>query len=67
VREAGRFRQQAHEMDARLQIYERLFGGDSDWVSGTRLLADSYRQAADEHERLARGHLETLRRSRKEP
>jgi hypothetical protein len=59
--EADRFRQQADELEARMEMYERLFGSGSDWVAGTRLLADSYRHAADERERLAREHVEALR------
>ena len=58
--EAGRFRQQADELDARIEMYERMFGAGSDWVSGTRLLADSYRDAAEERERLAREHLQAV-------
>lgn len=59
--EAGRFRQRADELNARIEMYERMFGNGSDWVSGTRLLAESYRHAAEEHERLARSHVEAIR------
>jgi hypothetical protein len=55
--EAVRYRQQADELDVRLNMYERMFGSHSDWVSGTRLLAQSYRLAADDRERLATEHL----------
>lgn len=59
--EAFRLRQQADELDVRREVYERMFGPESDWVSGTRLLAQSYRFAADDHERLAKEHLEAGR------
>ncbi|MER3424942.1 MAG: hypothetical protein C4293_18675 [Nitrospiraceae bacterium] len=56
--EAAVLRQKAQEMYARAQVYERLFGSDSEWVKGSRLLAQSYEDAAREHERLADEHLE---------
>lgn len=55
--EAARLRQKAEEMSARIAVYERLFGPASDWVAGTRLLAQSYEEAAKEHERMAGKHL----------
>jgi hypothetical protein len=60
-KEAFRLRQQAEELDARREVYERMFGPESDWVSGVSLLAQSYRLAADDQERLAREHLEAGR------
>jgi hypothetical protein len=60
LQEARRFRQQADELDARIEMYEQMFGHGSDWVSGTRLLAESYRHVAEERERLARRHLEVI-------
>lgn len=59
--EALRFRQQAEESDGRADMYERMFGPGSDWVSGARLLAQSYRLAADDRERLAKEHLDAWR------
>ena len=59
--EAFRYRQQADELDARGDLYERMFGPDSDWVSGARLLAQSYRLAAEDRERLAKDHLDARR------
>ena len=59
--EALRYRQQADDLDVRAEMYERMFGPDSDWVSGTRLLARSYRLAADDRERLAKEHLDSGR------
>jgi hypothetical protein len=56
--EALRYRQQADEADTRAEMYERMFGSGSDWVSGARLLAQSYRLAADDRERLANEHLQ---------
>ena len=43
-----------------LQMYERLFGPKSDWVEGTRLLAQFYEDAAAEQERMAARHLEAV-------
>jgi hypothetical protein len=59
--EAFRLRHQADELDVRREIYERMFGPESDWVSGARLLAQSYRFAADDYDRLAKEHLEAGR------
>lgn len=56
--EAAALRQKAQEMSARAQVYELLFGVDSEWVKGTRLLAQFYEGEAEEHERLADEHLE---------
>ena len=52
--EAMRLRQMAQNYDHRMAVYERLFGPHSDWVEGTRLLAQSYEAAAQEQERIAR-------------
>jgi hypothetical protein len=59
--EALRLRQQAEEFDARGEMYERMFGSGSDWVSSARLLAQSYRLAAADRERLAQEHLQSGR------
>jgi hypothetical protein len=56
--EAFRFRRQAEDADARAEMYERMFGPESDWVSGARLLAQAYRLAAEERDRLAQEHLQ---------
>ena len=50
-------REQAEEMTDRVAIYELLFGRESDWVSGTRLLVQFYEEAAREQDRLADLHL----------
>jgi hypothetical protein len=57
-REAARLRQASKDLSVRINLYERLFGPTSDWVAGTRLLAQSYEDAAQESERKAREHLE---------
>lgn len=56
AQEAARLRQTSEELSARIVLYERLFGPDSDWVAGTRLLAQSYEEAAKEQERIAGKH-----------
>ena len=40
-REAADFRQKAEELHTRMLIYARLFGAESEWVRGTRLLAQA--------------------------
>ena len=62
--EAFRLMQQAEDADARAGMYERRFGPGSDWVSGARLLAQSYRLAAEDRERLAKEHLDAGRDAR---
>jgi hypothetical protein len=54
--EAARLRKVSEDMTVRASQYEHLFGLSSDWVQGTTLLAESYRAAAREHERLAGEH-----------
>lgn len=66
-REAVLLRLKADELSERVAVYERLFGPDSEWVTGTKLLVEFYRNAAQERERLADMHLELAaggRRSR---
>ena len=46
----------AQDYHHRVAVYERLFGPQSDWVEGTRLLAESYEAAAQEQERIAARH-----------
>ena len=50
-------RQKAEELFKRALHYERLFGADSEWVTGTKLLAQFYEDAARERERLAEVHV----------
>jgi hypothetical protein len=54
--EAVVLRQKADDAERQAQHYERLFGRDSDWVNGARLLAESYREMAAEHEHMAGVH-----------
>ncbi|MBS0171310.1 MAG: hypothetical protein JSR62_13230 [Nitrospira sp.] len=54
--EAARLKQKAQDQLHRATVYERLFGHDSDWVKGARLLAQSYTDAAEEQERTAERH-----------
>jgi hypothetical protein len=39
-------------------VYEGLFGRESEWVTGTRLLKQFYEEVAREQDRLADLHLE---------
>jgi len=55
--EATAMRQKAEELFKRAAHYERLFGPDSEWVTGTRLSAQFYEDVARERERLAEVHV----------
>jgi hypothetical protein len=55
-REALTLRQQAEEYMVRAAVYEQLFGLQSDWVTGARLLSQFYEESAREQERLADVH-----------
>lgn len=61
---AERLRYMARDMSHRAVVYERLFGSDSDWVAGTRLLAQSYEDAAKEQDRRAEQHRELAKGER---
>ncbi len=54
--EAVLARQQAEELANQAVVYEQLFGQESDWVSGTRLLVQFYEEVAREQDRLAEQH-----------
>jgi hypothetical protein len=56
-RHAAALHQRAEQMTYRGMIYERLFGRDSDWVSGAQLLVQFYEDMAREQDRLADLHL----------
>ena len=58
TREAAASREQVEELTDRAVVYERLFGRESDWVTGTKLLVQFYEEAAREQDRLADLHLE---------
>jgi hypothetical protein len=55
--EAVLARQQAEELTNQAAVYVQLFGEESDWVSGTRLLVQFYEEVAREQDRLAEQHL----------
>jgi len=57
-RQAALSRQQAEALTGSIVAYERLFGPESEWVVGTRRLAQFYEDAAREQDRLADLHLE---------
>ncbi|MCE3222418.1 MAG: exported protein of unknown function [Nitrospira sp.] len=67
VQEAVRFRHMAQDLFRRVEVYERLFGAHSDWVQGTRLLAQSYEDAAQEQERTAAQHRGLVRGGQASP
>lgn len=52
-KEAIMLRQKADEMAQRATAYRPLFGEESDWVAGARLLGEYYRQEAEDRQRLA--------------
>lgn len=54
--EAVLARQQVVELTNQAVVYERLFGRESDWVSGTRLLIQFYEDIASEQDRFADLH-----------
>jgi hypothetical protein len=60
--EAAVSRQQVEELSDRVVIYERLFGQESDWVTGTKLLVQFYQEMALEQDRLADLHLNLSRK-----
>lgn len=55
--EAVTSRQQAEEMVNQAAMYEQIFGRESDWVSGTRLLVQFYEKVAREQDQHAELHL----------
>src|SRR5512147_1896580 len=62
--EADNFRLKAQELSQRASVYEGLFGSDSEWVRGTRLLEQFYKYSAQEQDRLAAEHLDMAGRER---
>ena len=56
-REAASLRVTAQQLAERIAVYENLFGPESDWVRGTRLLEQFYESAAQEQDQLANAHL----------
>lgn len=57
-------REKAAEHAESVVRYERLFGPQSDWVSGARQLSQYYAAAAQDLERLAEAHAEVARTGR---
>ena len=55
--EAQWLKQKADELLARAVLYDRLFGADSEWATGTRMLAQFYDEAGKEQARLAEQHI----------
>jgi hypothetical protein len=64
-REAATMRQKAEDLSQQALKYEQLFGPDSDWVSGARLLARYYEERAQELERLSEEHAAVAEQSRR--
>jgi hypothetical protein len=62
TREAALSRQQVEELTDRAVLYEGLFGPQSDWVTGTKLLVRFYQEMALEQDRLAELHLKLGRK-----
>ena len=58
AREAMKSRQMAQEQANRAIVYERLFGPESDWVAGARLLIQFYEDSARELDQQANLHVE---------
>lgn len=58
--EAAMLREKAELLKARAVLYAGLFGAESEWVTGTRLLAEFYEDAAKERERLAGIHSDRI-------
>jgi len=55
--EAAFFRLKAQELSQNALVYQNLFGDNSEWVKGARLLEQFYVTAAAEQDRLASRHL----------
>src|SRR5919201_734289 len=52
-REAALYREKSAALLERAALYERIFGPQSDWVTGTRMLAAFYEDEARDRERQA--------------
>ena len=51
-KEISFYKQEAESLNQRIRLYEDLFGPESDWVKGTRLLERFYEESALKHERI---------------
>jgi len=58
--EAALYQRKAAELLERASAYERMFGAESDWVTGTRLLASFYEEQARDRAREADRHLSSF-------
>ncbi|MGQ0695940.1 MAG: hypothetical protein ACT4OL_10245 [Nitrospiraceae bacterium] len=58
--EAAMLRGKAELLKRRAELYAGLFGAESEWVTGTRLLAEFYEDVAKERERLAGVHADLV-------
>jgi hypothetical protein len=55
--QARALRQKAEALRQQASVYARVFGPDSEWVRGARLLAEYYEDSAQEAERQAGRHI----------
>jgi hypothetical protein len=62
TREAAVFREKAEEQFNRVEVYKQLFGPNSDWVTGARLMGEFYQQQAQDREKQAEIHLSLANR-----
>jgi hypothetical protein len=58
TQEANALRQRAEELNNQVATYEQIFGSDSEWITGSRILAQYYDNLAREREHQAALHLE---------
>ena len=56
TQDAEAFRLKSRDLIERIAVYQQLFGPDSEWVTGARLLAQYYEQAAIDHDHHALMH-----------
>jgi hypothetical protein len=59
VQEAMALHRKAEDVSEQAAAYERLFGRDSEWATGARLLAQYYEEEAKEKHRMAGRYLGT--------
>lgn len=67
TRDAAFFRLKAQEQAERIAVYQDLFGPESEWVHGARLLKQFYEDAAKEQEKQSLFHLSIADESRALP
>jgi hypothetical protein len=59
VQEAMALHKKAEDVSEQAAAYERLFGRDSEWATGARLLAQYYEEEAKEKNRITGRYLGT--------